>query len=427
MVPQATSPNKTSYAASYHARNPQYRTIVEVQNFLSKTVTERMRQSWSRKSSRPVEGDIVTLHILRSFIDSAIRAETETYTGKHGSTMVLSSSDKTCSKNVAILDTIPDFGREMFPKIRVKLFDYSRLHYKEKQVELSVADFTATIISAGATVDESLVNSIAIHTRTDIFIPVVSVQEAAPFRLLALEFCSKGRQMLFACLCILGSTGGAWFGLTLSSMLPHCPSAGIYRSSCGQFILEDPETGNHESFVEWRPVGTMWSDGPNGYVMPATALLSDGWRDCIGFWMEYVFLFTFQCFKLQVRDIIGYEPYFKTIDSIRYALLTIEFLGLVTLGLLLRKKMRKCSWKVKDRIAFFVYLIMLSACLACVILGQTHFLKPEWKFYLTSKLIDPAAAVGSVAAMSVFWQEDGSVSFERWGSVWALGACTLFW
>ena len=70
---------------------------------------------------------------------------------------------------------------------------------------------------------------------------------------------------------------------------------------------------------------------------------------------------------------------------------------------------------------------MLSGALACVVLGQKSFMKPIRKFYLVSKIVDPIAAVGSVAVMNVDWQENESLLPETWALLWAMGACTVVW
>ncbi|KAF1994882.1 hypothetical protein P154DRAFT_612460 [Amniculicola lignicola CBS 123094] len=423
MAVQRIAPmNEPFDAASFYDGNVLDSSIFEVQKILSKTITRRLRQLRFKKSNRSVEEDIVALHILRSFISSAVHAEAETQVQTRDSTVALRNLHKTGPENIPTFDTISDCsGRDMFPKVRVKLFDHS-FNCKERLVELSVVDFKAIVKDTGTTVDESLINSIAGHTRTHIFVPAVSVQEAAPFHFLAIELAYKGIQMLFACAVVLGSTGGAWFGLTLSSLFPQRTAAGLYRSSYGQIILED-----HKAFVAWRPVGTMWAGDPNGYFMSATVLLSDGWRDCLGYWIQYIVIFSFQWFKLEVRDTIGFGPYNKTRDAIRYILLAIEFLAVTAMGLFLQAKMPNRSWKARDRVAFVVYLAMLSTGLACVILGQKNFLNREWKFYLVSKVVDPIAAIGSVAAISISWREDRLVSPEGWILLWAMGACTLVW
>jgi len=134
-----------------------------------------------------------------------------------------------------------------------------------------------------------------------------------------------------------------------------------------------------------------------------------------------------QYFKFSVRDALQFGPYILTHDVIRYILLVIQFLALVICGVNLRGKAKLAPLSPRIVIAGAVYSIMLSAALTCVMLGQKAILMPGWKFYLTSKVVDPIAAVGSIAVLSLDWEEDGRVFAEKWVLLWVVGACTVVW
>ena len=251
---------------------------------------------------------------------------------------------------------------------------------------------------------------------------------------------------LLACLLaslgvILGSTGGAWLALTLGSMFPQRIVAGIYASSYGQVLPKQEMLGQalprqdmlgqHLCKNVWRPAGTIWTvrtDGSTPYCIEPSAVFSDTWRTAVGYWMQYALLVVVQYFKLSLRRALEFGPYSITRDAIRYVLLVVELFTIITCGLTLRKQPQKLgSRRWRSVIAGTVYLVMLSGALACVVLGQKGFMKPIRKFYLVSKIVDPIAAVGSVAVMNVDWQENESLLPETWALLWAMGACTVVW
>jgi hypothetical protein len=207
-------------------------------------------------------------------------------------------------------------------------------------------------------------------------------------------------------------------------MFPQRIAAGLFISSCGQVLSRKKCSSLSKPHV-WRPPGTVWTEtGAHPYAISATTSIPDHWRDAIGYWLQYLALVVVQRYKLQIRDALQFGPYRITRDAIRYILLVIELFILIICGIIVRENIKRSR---RNIIAGTVYLATLSMGLTCVILGQKSFLKPVWKFYLTSRIVDPIAAIGSVAAMNVDLQEGGSVPPEKWVLFWAMGACTVVW
>lgn len=262
------------------------------------------------------------------------------------------------------------------------------------------------------------------QANTDQFARRVYAQAAAPLKAVVIELVYKAIEILVACGIIIGSSGGAWLGLTLASMFPQRIAAGLFVSSYGQVLSREKSSSQSKPHV-WRPAGTVWTEaGAHLYTIPATASISDNWRDAIGYWLQYLALFVVQRYKLQIRDALHFGPYLITRDAIRYILLVIELFILIICGIIVRENFQ---YSRRNIIAGTIYLATLLMGLTCVILGQKSFLKPVWKFYLTSRIVDPIAAIGSVAAMNVDLQEDGGVPPEKWVLLWAMGACTVVW
>jgi hypothetical protein len=286
-----------------------------------------------------------------------------------------------------------------------------------RQVALRIAPHMVGLIDA-------FISRCLEQANTDQFARRVNAQAAAPLKAVVIELVYKAIEVLVACGIILGSSGGAWLGLTLASMFPQRIAAGLFVSSYGQVLSREKSSSQSKPHV-WRPVGTVWTEpDAHSYVIPATVFISDHWRDAIGYWLQYLALFVVQRYKLQIRDALQFGPYNITRDAIRYILLVIEVFILIICGIIVREHFQRSR---RNIIAGTVYLATMSMGLTCVILGQKSFLKPVWKFYLTSRIVDPIAAIGSVAAMNVDLQEDGRVPPEKWVLLWAMGACTIVW
>ena len=252
--------------------------------------------------------------------------------------------------------------------------------------------------------------------------PRSTSKPAAPYEAFFLEIAYKGIEILAACSVILGSSAGTWLGLTVGSMFPQRIAAGLYTSSYGQ-VLPRKDIPLHETPARWRPAGTLWTDS---YCIEPDGVISDTWRDALGYWCQYAGLIVVQVYKLQIRLALEFGTYSITRDAIRYILLVIQSFILIICGLVMIPKLDSHA-KRRDLAWGGFYLIMLFSGLACLVLGQKSFLKPIWKFYLTSKLVEPIAAAGTVAAMNVARQEDGRILPEKWVLMWVMGACTVAW
>ena len=287
--------------------------------------------------------------------------------------------------------------------------------------QIASVDYCA---KSGFLSDEFLVSTLA-YTKSDQFPKAVFIQAAAPYEAFMIEIIHKAVELVLACAIILGSSGGAWLGLTLGSMFPQRVAAGLFISSYGQ-RLSKKQVAEQKRLHAWRPAGTVWTEGPEPYLVPATGL-SDVWRDTIGYALQYVMLMVVQYFKLSIRDALDFGPYNQTRDAIRYILLIIQCFALIVCGMNLGKKLKLSLYKPRTIISGTVYFIMLAAGLTCVILGQKSFLKPVWKFYLVSKIVDPIALVGSIAVMNLDWEGHSRLFAEKWILLWAIGACTVVW
>jgi pimeloyl-ACP methyl ester carboxylesterase len=275
-------------------------------------------------------------------------------------------------------------------------------------------------------------------------------QRAATMDVLAVEVAFKAIELLIACGIILGSSGGAWLGLTLASIFPQRVAAGLYVSSVGQVVSRN-KTSSLQKVHQWRPAGSIWVEESKGgekeitAYFPPQGYLSDPWRDALGFTTQYGLLFAVQYFKLRIRSALEFGDYHITRDAIRYIVLVVQVMALVFCGVRIWPKFQKT--RIRERrlteegveiddlrhalwrnyIAATVYGVMLAGGLTCVVLGQKDFLKPIWKFYLASKIVDPFVAVGTAAIMMFDKQKDGRVSAEKWVLMWVLGASAIVW
>jgi hypothetical protein len=261
------------------------------------------------------------------------------------------------------------------------------------------------------------------------FKDTVSAQRAALLATFFVELGYKLMEMAFGCAVILGSTGGAWLGLTLGSMFPHRIAAKLFVSSYGQ-NLPEAERITHPNRKSWRPrpAGEIWTDGPDSYIIAPSGVVSDQWRNFVGYWSQYAILVVVQYFKFTLRGALNFGSYAYTRDAIRYIVMVVELFGLlICASLIWRRKKNPRSWSVNNVVAVVMYGIMLSGALAAIILGQKAFLKPIWKFFLVSKVVDPIVAIGSVAAMRIDRQEDGRIFGDIWALMWLVGACSAVW
>ena len=394
---------------------------------LSKAITTRMRQIGTRNSEHRNEDLIAVFHLVYSHLRQHSQVQQRTSDEESPGTLATDTQVPPSLQSTFFRSDLD------FPDILVKVVDFSG-HEKEVFAKLTVSSLRDVVTAvvpkkpSAPILTESVMESIMNHAQTGQFVTTVSIQAAAPFDLLVVELAYKAIEIAFGCGVILGSTGGAWLGLTLGSMFPQRIAAGIYASSYGQALPRQEMLGQHLCKNVWRPAGTMWTDGSTSYYTEPSAVFSDTWRTAVGYWMQYALLVVVQYFKLSLRTALEFGPYSITRDAIRYVLLVVELFTIITCGLTLRKQPQKLgSRRWRSVIAGSVYLVMLSGALACVVLGQKGFMKPIRKFYRVSKIVDSIAAVGSVAAMNVDWQENESLLPETWALLWAMGACTVVW
>jgi hypothetical protein len=106
----------------------------------------------------------------------------------------------------------------------------------------------------------------------------VYAQAAAPWDVLITEVGSKGIEALFAAGVILGSSGGAWLGLTMASIFPQRVAAGLYASSFGQVAAPPKIKRPIDRYTEhvFIAAGTLWvnENEEDGYCIRPCL----GWR-----------------------------------------------------------------------------------------------------------------------------------------------------
>ncbi|KAI9856281.1 MAG: hypothetical protein M1824_005495 [Vezdaea acicularis] len=241
----------------------------------------------------------------------------------------------------------------------------------------------------------------------------IFVQLAGPFEVFIIEVAFKAAEILFACAIVLGSTGGAWLGLTMASIFPTRRAAGVFTSAYGQV-----EPHNSTEQVSFHAAGMMWGFcycvHPHGWM--------DESRVAVGYILQYGCLVAVQHFKVPLRSLLEFNTYSYTRDAIRYIVLVLELIFIVSMThLLYRQLHKKTSPKIR-LIPVVLYAVFLGGCITCLILAQHDFMKPLPKFYRLSKLVDPIAAAGSFIAAMITVER--VVSAEIWIMIWAVGVCS---
>jgi hypothetical protein len=403
-------------------------TSKRMQTILSQTITRELRQTNMKDMSQVVK-HVAMLHLLcasnaRSSARSSI-ARNESSNDLEARQLRHASSSSSDS-DISPTNTSNGLNNTKFPTIKVFIYGPKSL-ISETDVSMAVSEVRTigTSLHIPGLSDPFLQTTLE-RTRNTHFERRVNAQAAGTINALVIELVYKAIEMLVACGVILGSSGGAWLGLTLSSMFPQRISAGLYASSYGQVLTREQVVAHVRPHV-WRGVGTIWVDSKvDSYTIAPKTRFTDRWRNGVGYWVQYGSLLVVQLYKLEIRDALQFGGYNITRDAIRYILLIIELFLLVVCGVIFWEQL-KIKRSRRDIIAGTVYLVMLCAGLTCVILGQKEFLKPIWKFYLTSKIVDPIAAIGAVAVLHISVPEDGKVSPEKWVLLWAMGACTVVW
>lgn len=140
--------------------------------------------------------------------------------------------------------------------------------------------------------------------------------------------------------------------------------------------------------------------------------------------LQYICLATVQNFKLPLRDMLEFNNYSNTRETVRCIfLLIVEGWIAVVITRLLCRRLLPEGFSMKNRLLpLIAYAGLYGAYLTAVILGQHNLMKPIERFYVVSKVVDPIAALGSGMAAMVSVNEE--LSTVRWMMIWAVGVCS---
>jgi pimeloyl-ACP methyl ester carboxylesterase len=262
----------------------------------------------------------------------------------------------------------------------------------------------------------------------------IFAQAAAPWDVLITEVGFKGIEILFAAGIVLGSSGGAWLGLTMASIFPQRVAAGLYASSFSQVAAPPNMDGSIDRYTEqvFVATGTLWvnENEEDGYcIRPCLGWrwFDDTIRNTLGYVAQYVLMYLLTWYKMRLRTFFFPEGYRKTVDTVRYVVLVLEPVVLLV-----------CFWRLtrqrkheKLRYSLLViYALMWATAIVCMIFGQQNFLRTYWRieFEEVPRLVDPIASAGAVAVMHARGGRDArDVSHGQWGLIWAIGVCTAVW
>lgn len=416
--------------------------LEETGEALSRSITKRTRRFGPYRTNDFLERDVAVLHILSSYLQSRKQAETrigdeeiahehfDIRHSAHSAKDIATQSEIICQVDDRILSSENSDELLVFD-ILLQIVEFTGIRTEVKLLKISRRDFEESVTSFKPNTED--ISRIPVEL---IFNPnrrnitaVVLVQAAAPFDAMVIEIGYKAIEILFACAIILGSTGGAWLGLTLSSLFPQRTAAGLYMSSYGQVLPDGVvhhETSSHKPPCSWTPVGTVWTEGPEGYCILPKGAFSDEWRNIIGYWSQYTVLVLYQWFKLRLRDALEFPPYNKTRDTIRYIILVIVPFVQIMVWIVLRRQGPISVSSRRNIFAITLYLITLLATLACLILAQKTFVDTA-HFYLLGKITNLTACVCCVSIMNINLGHGENLVGQQWLLIWAVGACTVVW
>lgn len=285
----------------------------------------------------------------------------------------------------------------------------------------------------------------------------VAAQAIAKWDTLLIEAGYKGIEILFAISITLGSTGGAWLGLTLASIFPQRVAAGLYSSASGQALsrkeVEEGDGSSEHVFVSSGTMwiderggdsveeggassehvfvspGTVWADGENGYcVSPCLpwAWFEDDRRNQLGYWVQYILLYVLTWLKQDARNAVFGDGYVHTVDGTRYVVLVVEPVILAVCLWSLKKK----SWTWWRTVAALLYVAAWAMAITCMVWGQGKLDSiVHLDFLLIPRVVEPFAAIGSIAAVYAGAGDgrDLSLVAGSWGLLWAIGVCSAVW
>jgi hypothetical protein len=445
--PEYTSSNDSSSDTNV---NSVPSNLLQFEGALTRNVTRSARHKRFGKSDGLAEREAATLHLIHCY-RLAMICTSSCEESTHFRTLVAHAvaiaptllEKGTSKQTLPSPDTDSVAANQNTVAIEVCLLD-SRFQANVRVVELGLKDLKEALASCGLPAvnhnDDLVPHQVLHYACQPAFSRAVHVQLSASSDALLTEAIFKAIEILLACGVIIGSTGGAWLGFTLCSMFPVRVSAGIFSSSFGQLLpdapiyvpqRDTPPLQIDTAHFRFRAAGTVWGRavGQKDYsIKPAG--LSDGLRLATGYSLQFALLFVFQQFKLPVRHALEFGSYQLTRDAVRYIVLVLVLAVFVIDGriTLLKWVASRATEKNKSNIiCAVIYTWMICACWTCVLLGQKAFLKPIWKFYLVSKIVQPLAAIGSLALMSFNYDTDAKVTRAKWFLLWAIGACTIVW
>jgi hypothetical protein len=411
--------------------------IEEIRGALSTRITKEMRQFGLHQTNASLERDIAALHILSSFLQDNTQGEeiigNRKPSQKHNEIMrsVLPIGKATTHSKITQTNDLHfsnDREGQTSLDVLIQFVEHTGTHKEADLRQISEKDFADSVASVKPSDEhglslQSMFQNLSFRTTRS----VVMVQAAAPLEAMIIEVGYKAVELLFGCGIILGSTGGAWLGLTLSSLFPQRTAAGLYLSSYGQLVPAENDGDNtREAPYAWTPAGTVWTNGPESYRVLPREVLSDEWRNAVGYWIQYILFLLFQWFKLRVRNSLEFSPYIITRDIVRYILLVlVPFVHLIC-WIVIRREWKISKASARDILALVVYLIFLSAILVCLFLGQKAFVDTA-HFYIVGKITNFVAAVCCVAMMSLNVEDQRLLSSPKWVLLWTVGACTVVW
>jgi hypothetical protein len=424
----------------------------ELEEALTRNITRCARHKRFDKSDRLAEREAATLHLIHSY-RLAVMCNSPCEESNHFRTLLTQAA---AIESLPLAKGAPEqalpspetdraAANQNTVAIEVRLLD-PEFQADIKVVELGLRDLRDVLVSCGLPAvnrNHDLVpQQVLQYACRPASSRTVHVQQSASLDARFTEATFKIIEILLACGVILGSTGGAWLGLTLCSMFPVRISAGIFSSSFGQRLPDAPiyvlqrdtppvqiDTANYR----FRAAGTVWGRALNqeDYTIEPAAL-SDGLRVATGYSLQLALLLVFQHFKPTIRQALEFGSYRMTRDAVRYIVLVVIPTVFVIdgRGLLLKRAASRTGPNNRSNIfCAVIYVWMLCGCWTCVLLGQKSFLKPIWKFYLVSEIVQPLAAIGSLALMGIDYDTDTDtmVTREKWFLLWAIGACTIVW
>lgn len=146
--------------------------------------------------------------------------------------------------------------------------------------------------------------------------------------------------------------------------------------------------------LESRPAGMVWG---SDYCVHATGWTDES-RTAVGYTMMYGMLVVVQWFKIPIRQTLTFAEYYPTRDAVRYVVLGIEIL---IAGIMARRLYRQSAKRNmrQQLLSALIYVVCFGCTFVGLILAQHNFVEPLSSFMILSRVVDPIATIGSLAAM----------------------------